>query len=426
MQGVVDMGQVSSGREMTAVWFGRLGFLFGIWLFLSVSAPEVVFRTFFHALILPLTAYLALHRRDLVDLKEPFIAVFILFCAYMSVSTWFVGSGPVKDDWQASRWGVEAAFGMLAFRLWMSSIVRYRAVWGYVFLCAALLGSLAGLATDPLPEFGRLRTGGLGMLEHPIQGASIAIVLMAIGLFIMLHKNEPIQPAEVFFAALVIVATCVFVIMTKSRAPILTMCAYLAFFVVVLAARFRPYLTAFGVVIAGAIIVVSVQSLVGFEPLIEQLFKRGDAHRFDIWEAYASYPPESLWFGNGAGMDFKLMDASRQYLEPLGLDISHPHNIWLGVWAETGVIGVAFQLALLGLPALWAIKATVNPLVKFHLLALLALFVMLTFTDEYTLLISLHPVWLIGWLPLVFVWSWACSAHAGVKKQNGAGEAYVR
>ncbi|MDX5328462.1 MAG: hypothetical protein LPK06_06675, partial [Marinobacter sp.] len=121
MQGVVDMGQVSSDREMTAVWFGRLGFLFGIWLFLSVSAPEVVFRTFFHALILPLTAYLALQRRDLVDLKETFIAVFVLFCAYMSVSTWFVGSGPVKDDWQASRWGVEAAFGMLAFRLWMSS-----------------------------------------------------------------------------------------------------------------------------------------------------------------------------------------------------------------------------------------------------------------------------------------------------------------
>jgi O-antigen ligase len=86
--------------------------------------------------------------------------------------------------------------------------------------------------------------------------------------------------------------------------------------------------------------------------------------------------------------------------------VEHPHNLWLGVFSETGLIGVVSQAGLVLLPTVAVLRSRQALSVKLHLVALLGLFLLLTFSDEFTLLISLHPVWLIGWTLLIFVWTW--------------------
>lgn len=73
---------------------------------------------------------------------------------------------------------------------------------------------------------------------------------------------------------------------------------------------------------------------------------------------------------------------------------------------DTGLIGVAMQVGLLALPLAAILRSSFCFPNKLHLLVILSLFVLLTLTDEHTLLTSPRPVWLIGWVPLVFVWSW--------------------
>lgn len=382
-----------------------LSLLFAAWLLLSVTLPDTLYRTFFHALIYPLTLYLLFRKGRGHVCKDPFMRLFLVFCGYMATTTWLVGEGPVKDDLQAVRWGAEAALGMLAFFLWMGTVTGRERLWGRWLLWLALIGTGAGLLSH-LPEaLGSLRMEGLGVMGHPIQGASIATVLLATGLLLTFHGTGFIRRRDVLLAALTVASVFTFVILSKSRGPVIALSGYLALLTLLLIYRYRRPETLWMALLATAAVAGLVQWLFGFGELYDQLVSRGSSYRLDIWTAYLTHPPESLFLGNGAGMDFALTDASRQYLEPRGLTISHPHNIWIGAFVDTGLIGVAFLAGLLLLPAMAVFRSPVTGSARLHLLAILGLFFVLTFTDEYTLLISLHPVWYIGWIPLVFVWT---------------------
>jgi O-antigen ligase len=386
---------------------------FAGWLFLAVLTPEEVYRTFFHTIIYLLTLYIVFKRQDELPWSDPFLKVFLIFCGYMAVTTWFVGNGPGDRDAQAARWGFEAALGMMAFTLWMPSVAANKLVWRRVFLLVALCGALAALLLMSTDEYVRL--SGAGVMENAIQGASIAIVLMAVGLFLLLDERKKVSVTDIGLAFATVLAVCIFVTLTKSRAPIVTLFFYLFLVTLLIGCRARPFVTAVAFLLVLLVSLVFVHWLVDLESLYSQLLARGDSLRLDIWQAYLGHPPESLLIGNGAGLDFKFSDASRLYLEPMGLFISHPHNLWLGVFSETGLIGVLMQAGLVALPA-WSVwRSTLNVFSKFHLLGILGLFLMLTFTDEYTLLISLHPIWIIGWIPLVFVWTYSRAASKPIR-----------
>lgn len=386
---------------------GWLPLLFAAWLLLAVVTPEEVYRTFFHALIYPLTIYLLVRKDKSFIWTDSFIRLFLLFCCYMSVTTWLVGDGPVEGDIQAVRWGLEAALGMLAFFLWMLAVVTRDRLWGRWFLFLALAGALGGLLSS-LPEaFSGTRIEGLGVMGHPIQGGSIAIIFLATGLFLTFREKNIINPADIFLAAVSVVSVCIFVTLSQSRAPLLSLAIYLFFFAVLLICQYRRPTTIYIVLLVAACVAGFIQWFIGLDELYEQLLLRGASYRLDIWTAYLTYLPESLILGNGAGLDFELTDAARLYLEPMGLDIAHPHNIWLGAFLETGLIGIVMQAGLVILPVIAVFRSRLHLTSKLHLLPILGLFLLLTFTDEYTLLISLHPIWFIGWIPIVFVWTWS-------------------
>ena len=382
-----------------------LDLLFASWLFLAVLTPEDVYRTFFHALIYSLSCYVLVRERSVLDWKDPFLRAFLVFCGYMAATTWLVGDGPVEGDFQALRWGFEAALGMLAFWLWMSTVTAREALWGRVFLATALFGSLAGLLLSSTDQFAGTRLAGVGAMGHPIQGASIAIVLMAVGLFLTFQNGRKGSVPDTLLALATIVIVCHFVILSKSRAPAIALLIYLILLTILCCFRYRAILVGSLFFAVTAIILGVIHWFVGLSVLFDQLLARGASYRVDIWWSVLAYPPESLLLGNGAGLDFKFTEASRLYLEPKGLVIFHPHNIWLGAFSETGLIGVVMQAGLVILPMWSTLRGPLAVISKLHLLGILGLFLMLTFTDEHTLLMSLHPIWILGWIPLLFVWT---------------------
>ncbi|RCW66552.1 O-antigen ligase [Marinobacter nauticus] len=384
-----------------------LSVLFATWLLLAVTTPEVVYRSFFHALIYPLTLFLLVRRENGVLRRDGFVRLFLVFCGYMAVTTWVVGKGPVEDDLQATRWGFEAALGLAAFSLWVRAVVGHGEFWGRWFLLLALSGALCGILFSWSDAAAGVRIGALGVMEHPIQGASIAIMFLAIGLFLTFGRHRSSSATDLVIALGSLVAVTVFVTLTQSRGPLVALLVYLFFFTALQCFRQGRLVTLCAFVLVIGLVTGLLQWLMGFEAFLEQLMARGASYRLEIWTAYLTYLPESLLLGNGAGMNFDLTDASRLYLEPMGLDISHPHNIWLGVFVETGLIGLLMQVGLVLLPIVATLRSRGPISDKLHRLALVGLFLLLTFSDEYTLLISLHPIWLFGWLPLVFVWTWS-------------------
>ena len=385
-----------------------LGLFFGAWLLLTVLTPGDVYRTFFHLLIYPLALYLLISKGGhLVAWKDPFVRLFVLFCGYMSVTTWLVGGGPADNDFQASRWGIEAALGMVAFFFWMLTLVQRAAIWGRWFLVVALIGALAGFVSAQPEAFFNVRLQGLGAMAQPIQGASIATAFLALGLFLTFHKANVLTRKDVLLAAVSLIVVFSFVALTQSRAPLISLTAYLIGFVLILGVQYRRLAAVCISLLAGICFLGLAFWLSDSATIFDQLISRGASHRLELWWAYLAYPPESLLIGNGAGFDFNFTEASRLYLEPRGLGhIEHPHDLWLGAFSETGLIGVALQAGLVLLPTVAVLRSRQALSVKLHLVALLGLFLLLTFSDEFTLLISLHPVWLFGWTLLIFVWTW--------------------
>ncbi|WP_217632663.1 O-antigen ligase [Marinobacter sp. AC-23] len=377
-------------------------------MLLAVLAPDSVYKHFFHATILPLSLYLLISRKQKVDWKDPFLGLFLVYCVYMSIITWVVANTSTADNAQASRWGLEAGAGMLAFFLWIQEVIKKPREWGAFFLSAALVGALAGLVGAPVEQLFTGRLEGIGAAEHSIQGASILIVFLAVGMFLLFgQRDSRMNRKSIALGLIAFFLVSVFVVSTKSRAPIVALAIYVLFFISLITFKTRSKLALGGTLAVVAGLIGLVHGFIGIPDFIEQLMSRGTSYRLDIWAAYLKHPPESILLGNGAGLGFEFTAPHQAYLAPRGLDIVHPHSIWLGAYAETGLIGVAMQFGLLILVAWAAFRCPCAMSQKLHLLMIVGLFVMLTFSDEYTLLISVHPIWIFGWIPLVLVWAWA-------------------
>lgn len=418
------MANLSAFRSLGAERW--LPVLFAVWLLLSVITPEAVYRTFFHALIYPLTLFLLIRRDSGLVWRDPFVRLFLVFCGYMAITTWLVGTGPVEDDAQAVRWGAESALGILAFSLWMRAMVGQGVFWGRWFLLLAFTGAFVGLLTSLPQAFSGVRIEGLGVLGQAIQGASIVTIFLAIGLFLTFFDRRASGTLDLLLGAVSVVAVCLFVTLSQSRAPLISLALYLLFVAVVAFCHYRRAAAIYVFLLVSASVTGLIHWFIGLDVLLNHLLARGASYRFEIWTAYLTYLPESLFLGNGAGMDFRLTEAANLYLKPMGLDIAHTHNIWLGAFVETGLVGFAMQAGLTLLPVIATFRSRMPVFKKLHLLVIVGLFFLLTFTDEYTLLISLHPVWFIGWVPLVFVWTWSRQETfepfiADINEDNGDG-----
>lgn len=388
-----------------------LSFLFAVWLLLSVTTDDAIYRSFFHILIYPLTIYLIIKKYKKFIWKDYFIRLFFIFCGYMAITTWLVGNDAPAGNIQALRWSFEAFIGIFAYWLCMQNVVLTPRRWGRWFLFLAWIGSCVGMLSSLSEISLNHRIGGLGMMEHPLPGASTAVILLATGLWLTYANNFLVTRKDFILTVISIISAFIFVTFSQSRAPQFTLLIYLIFFGLLVSYQYRKPSTIYIISSIFTGIILIIHWFIGFDLLYQQVMERGASYRLDIWTAIFNHPPESFLFGHGAGLDFRSTDAAKIGLNDVGFEIYHPHNIWLGAFMDTGLIGVTMQAGLLALPLAAILRSSFCIVNKLHMLAILGLFVLLTLTDEYTLITSPRPIWLIGWIPLVFVWSWCRYRH---------------
>lgn len=74
--------------------------------------------------------------------------------------------------------------------------------------------------------------------------------------------------------------------------------------------------------------------------------------RIVIWSRVAELVSAAPWFGVGSNMTYHLTpamgEAPKAWIDDVGFNIAHPHNVYLQVWYELGALG-ALLLAVFGL-----------------------------------------------------------------------------
>ena len=374
--------------------------LFMIWLLVAVVGPWDLYETVFHALIIPAAMVTWRYTIGSRLLEDRFIQLAGMLFLYTAISTHFVGPGSFADDLKITRWSIEAFFSVITLWICVQSAFVRPALWGRLILGMSIIG--AGLAFA-LWDNGRIE--GLGALNHPIQGASILIAYLALGVVLLSKATPRWQWRDFLLILLSCTSVASFVFMSESRGPMLAFAIFIfILFPAASATNFKWVVILLLIVLTVTLGVIEWNQ--GLDTFLSDLVNRADSQRLDIWKGYMLFPPDSLLFGYGASVRPEQMHAAEQFWAPNGYVITHAHNLWLGTYAETGLVGVAFLLAMVSM-LVWA---SITRVCAWHetsaLLGIVALVLMLTFTDEHTLVLSMKPIWLLAWLPMILVWQW--------------------
>lgn len=385
-----------------------LPFLVLIWLLVSVVGPwKDLYKTVFHALVIPATLVTWRYAIGLRVLRDPFIRVVGVFCIYVGISTFLVGPGSLANDLKILRWGVESFFSVIALWICVECLRDAPALWGRLFLGACVVGAGLGFL---FWDGGRVE--GLGALSHPIQGTSILLAYLAMGCFLLTQSVPRWRWEDCLLIFLGCSSVASFAFLSQSRGPILAFCIY--FFVLLPFTTGRNLkltvsLLVLVLILSGAVI----EWHEGLDSFLNGLIERGDSKRLEIWKGYLLFPPDSLFLGYGAGTEPEQMHAAAEFWRPNNYIVTHAHNLWLGTYAETGIIGVLFLVAIFGMLTWVAVTRAREWGEIAGLLGIIGLVLMLTFTDEHTLVLSMKPIWLFAWLPMVLVWQWTREPISG-------------
>ena len=407
-------GQVETGTVEQPVKFSQrversMPVLLMIWLLLGVLAPhQDTYKAFFYLLMVPAGLILLCSGRAQINWKDPLLLIALVFFAYAGITTFIVGLGPVESHLRALRWSVEITFGLIALFLWMPVVVYKPERWGYFFLLVALIGSVAAILMFVFYFQLKGRLTGLGV-ENPIQISSILLIYFAIGQYLLNRYSGHLSWRGKALLLAALFAVSLAVLLSKSRAPIVAMLVYFLFLGIMILLN-RPTRGAVYTVIAlvaGVVLILFlIQHFYGIEKYTEGLIRKGFSHRIEIWTAYIFYPPESILLGAGAGTPPEFHPAAEGYWQSINEYPRHPHNLILGTFVDTGIIGLVFLSALAFLVFRAIIKHPSTIGEGIGLFGIVGLIFMLTLTGSQTVISSIKAIWLFFWVPVVFIWFW--------------------
>lgn len=119
-----------------------------------------------------------------------------------------------------------------------------------------------------------------------------------------------------------------------------------------------------GIPLLGALLFAGYMLVIGVTPAFERfanLWTDLETGRLPIWRAAMAMALDHPVLGHGWGSFNFLIDGYRD--TPTGLDTSYAHNDYLQVFAETGIVGLAFVLWLLVLLARRILRALSSPMI---------------------------------------------------------------
>ena len=362
--------------------------------------------------------------RAQLNWRDPLLWIGLAFFVYAGISTFFIGLGPDESHIRALRWSVEISFGLVFMFLWMPVVVDNPERWGRIFLIIALMGA-AGAIFAYLYQ-GRFsdRLTGLGV-ENPIQISSILLVYFAIGHFLLSRCADHLSWQTRTLLLMTLFTVCVAVLLSKSRGPMATMLIYAVFIglmtVFVRGKREAIYISLFSLT-AILLMLMLLNYFFGLEKYVDGLIQRGLSFRLEIWQGYLLHTPADYWLlGFGAGTPADFHPAAEAFWIPNDIQPRHPHNLVLGTFIDTGIIGIGFLSALIFLVVKAIIRHSTSIQEQIHLIGILGLIFMLTITGSQTIISSIKAIWLFFWIPVVFIWFWCRQSSKSALNEKADG-----
>lgn len=259
---------------------------------------------------------------------------------------------------------------------------------GRTLAVAGVLAALAGIGLFLMEHSENGRLIGLGQLDNNVVAALI------FGVVLILITGEALYEPGVHwrrFGALGIVVIAAAVVLSDSRNGQIG--AVLGVGTLLIAHRVADrHRFAAAVLGLGVILVALLAALITNESTRTLVLPRGDSFRPAIWLATLSAVADGgLWFGRGILTDDTLVTAAGEF--------PHPHNMYLSVLFQGGLVGVALFAAL--------IAAVVRILFNHYghrdaklALGILGLALPAWLLDGHELIDKVGMTWFLFWLPV--------------------------
>ena len=235
------------------------------------------------------------------------------------------------------------------------------------------------------PDDGRL--AGLGQLDLQVPAALIFGVALLCTIYWVFEA-----PSRRLGALAVLNALCLSsaVLLTDSRNAWVAVPFACVVYLVSRRTRSPARFAVVVIALAGAALVVLGGLLLS--PASEFVLPRGDSFRPAIWmEVLSRVLDHRPWFGNGVSTDGGVFVDC--YL------MSHPHNMYLAVLFQGGIVGVALFAALLALSIRTLLANFQRPEAKVAL-GIYALALPAYLLDGHELLARIGWTWMLIWLPV--------------------------
>lgn len=238
------------------------------------------------------------------------------------------------------------------------------------------------------PEDGRLN--GLGQLDTHVTAAMAFALAAVCGLAWLVGRDD--GPVSRWISGVCVAVPIIALILGGSRNAMV--CAALGLGSLLIANRLataRGFVLAAGSLVAGVLIALSAAYWLvpGAGDIIAP---RGDSFRPAIWWDYlARIRADGMWFGLGV--------STPDLIEVGGYDVLHPHNLYLALTYQSGLIGLALMASVIVITVHTLLANYREPEAKLGL-AIGAMALPCYLLDGHELIDKIGWTWLLFWLPV--------------------------
>lgn len=354
----------------------------------SQQATQVHFLLFAPALILLISERFALSLW-----RQPCALVLLALLG------WVVLRGSFADAGEPFRYGLKIALFILLYIFAIGYLLRQNrlstpllaaivlsACFAWMTLYCQFVVLDKSLAYEVLRSSGRLRElgwNGFADFSHPIP-AGLYYGMFAFLLLSLLVEREVRMP-WMPFVLLGLAGLLIYVLLTFSRgAWFSTLAASLTLLMLSRKPRARVLLV---IGALGLLLMVAV-----FWSRVQHEWFLGTSQRGLIWLNWLARLPEFWVLGNGAGTDLV-------YRYPWGDVVYHAHSLYLQLWFEYGIVGIALFVLLLSTLLLKAWRLRAEPAARVALASLVFAMVAMV-SDIPSVFTRPSPYWIVLWLPV--------------------------
>jgi O-antigen ligase len=325
--------------------------------------------------------------------KNSLFVIFAMLCGYSILHDWIFDI--VAFAMATTRHTSATFVFMISAVLWFSThhsfLIRCYKLFLWVIIGCALVSMIIHISTYGVSE----RLSAIGQNDHPILGANIYSLYTLFGFYFLHHSQDFPRLYKRILPYAAISITAVLVLLTQSRGPFIAlgMCCFVGLVAT------RHYKTvAIGCAAISLLMldfVLYSQNAQHYMPL-ERIYESAlhllnrESHRMNIWVLTVELISKKPWVGYNL-----------QTMFPYAYGGVNPHNIFLGAWYYTGIIGFILFMSIVVGSIVLVLRSRKSA--EGFLGVLLLLYALLScMTDQGQYVDSPSPLWSIFWLPIAY------------------------